>query len=179
MLSWAHIGLAACRFIGALLVGSCGTRAVSCKTPIYFIIAGWHLCDCVTRVGWITCGRLYTTLVGLMAVLVTASGNYATHCVTLGGGTTYGGIYGTLRNSCWWASTCVYLLCPPRAAQNPLHIVSTSCPLSSYSLHIAHCTLYSPVMPSSRCSPLSTWIVITTQVKSRGFHQSYLLFYNS
>ena len=114
----------------------------------------------------------------LNGVLVTASGNYATHCVTLGGGITYGGIYGTLRNSCWWASTCVYLLCPPRAAQNPLHIVSTSCPLSSYSLHIAHCTLYSPVVPSSRCSPLSTWIVITTQVKSRGFHQSYLLFYN-
>ena len=76
-----------------------------------------------------------------MAVLVTASGNYATHCVTMDGGTTYGGIYGTLRNSCWWASTCVYLLCPPRAAQNPLHIVSTSCSLSSYSLHIAHCTL--------------------------------------
>ena len=80
----------------------------------------------------------------LNGVIVTASGNYATHCVTLGGGTTYGGIYGTLRNSCWWASTCVYLLFPPRAAQNPLHIVFTSCSLSSYKRClplIAHCTL--------------------------------------
>ena len=35
MLSWAHIGLAGS--IGALLVGGCGARALSRKTPIYFI----------------------------------------------------------------------------------------------------------------------------------------------
>ena len=35
MLSWAHIGLAGS--FGALLVGGCGARAVSRKTPIYFI----------------------------------------------------------------------------------------------------------------------------------------------
>ena len=35
MLSWAHIGLAGS--LGALLVGGCGARAVSRKTPIYFI----------------------------------------------------------------------------------------------------------------------------------------------
>ena len=36
MLSWAHIGLAVS--FGALLVCSCGARAVSRKTPIYFIM---------------------------------------------------------------------------------------------------------------------------------------------
>ena len=35
MLSWAHIGLAGS--FGALLIGGCGARAVSRKTPIYFI----------------------------------------------------------------------------------------------------------------------------------------------
>ena len=35
MLSWAHIGHASS--FGALLVGGCGARAVSRKTPIYFI----------------------------------------------------------------------------------------------------------------------------------------------
>ena len=36
MLSWAHIGHAGS--FGAPLVGGCGAQAVSCKTPIYFII---------------------------------------------------------------------------------------------------------------------------------------------
>ena len=36
MLSWAHIGLAGT--FGALLVGGCGARAVSRKTPIFFIL---------------------------------------------------------------------------------------------------------------------------------------------
>ena len=35
MLSWAHIGLAGS--FGALLIGGCGARDVSRKTPIYFI----------------------------------------------------------------------------------------------------------------------------------------------
>ena len=35
MFSWAHIALAGS--FGALLVGGCGARAVSRKTPIYFI----------------------------------------------------------------------------------------------------------------------------------------------
>ena len=35
MLSWAHTGLAGP--FGAPLVGGCGARAVSCKTPIYFM----------------------------------------------------------------------------------------------------------------------------------------------
>ena len=35
MLSWAHIGLAGS--FGALLVGGCGARAISRKTPIYFM----------------------------------------------------------------------------------------------------------------------------------------------
>ena len=36
MLSWAYIGLAGSS--SALLVGVCGARAVSCKTPIYFMV---------------------------------------------------------------------------------------------------------------------------------------------
>ena len=36
MRSWAYIGLAGS--FGALLVGACGARAVSRKTPIYFMI---------------------------------------------------------------------------------------------------------------------------------------------
>ena len=36
MLPWAHMGLAGSYC--ALLVGGCGARAVSCKTPIYFMV---------------------------------------------------------------------------------------------------------------------------------------------
>ena len=36
MLSWAHTVFAG--LFGALLVGGCGARAVSRKTPIYFIL---------------------------------------------------------------------------------------------------------------------------------------------
>ena len=44
MLSRAHIGLAGS--FGALLVGGCGTRAVSRKTPFYFI---WKMLACQCR----------------------------------------------------------------------------------------------------------------------------------
>ena len=37
MLSWAHIGLAGSFGAVDWLVGGCGARAVSRKTPIYFI----------------------------------------------------------------------------------------------------------------------------------------------
>ena len=48
MLSWAHIGLAAS--FGALLVGGCGARAVSRRTPIYFINLGSFGDVCSSRI---------------------------------------------------------------------------------------------------------------------------------
>ena len=42
-LFWAHIGLAGS--FGTLLVGGCGARDVSRKTPIYFILFFLQYCD--------------------------------------------------------------------------------------------------------------------------------------